>query len=91
MASPEGRHASTPSPLPRLSEPHGSPAQEYQDEDETWDSKLKAMWDSEMGGLKRHWTPYTKVSVLLLSWHKDIDDLKTDKEVSYDYHAGLPR
>ncbi|KAK8076643.1 hypothetical protein PG994_003915 [Apiospora phragmitis] len=90
MASPESRHVSTPSPLPRVSEPNPtqesptqeSPIQEYQDEDATQDSKLKALWDSEMGDLNHPYTPYTKVSVLLLSWHKEIDDLKTDHEVT---------
>lgn len=59
-----------------------SPTKDYQDEDETRDSKLKAVWDNELGDLKSKHIPYQKAYVLLLSWHKDIDDLKTDEEVS---------
>jgi hypothetical protein len=57
---------------------------DYQDEAETRDSKYKAVWDNEMGNLKNSFVPYQKAFVLLLSWHKDVDDLKTDEEVSLD-------
>lgn len=86
MASLRSRHVSTPRSLPQLLlQPHDSQdsrTKDYQDADETHDSKLKALWDSEMGDLHNEYTPYTKVSVLLLSWDKEIDDLKTDKEVN---------
>ncbi|KAK8022114.1 hypothetical protein PG993_012881 [Apiospora rasikravindrae] len=82
MASLRGRRVSTPSKLPQLLEPHDSQTKDYQDADETHDSKLKDVWDTEMEGLHQDYTPYTKVSVLLLSWDKEIDDLKTDKEVT---------
>ncbi|KAK8127031.1 uncharacterized protein PG998_002790 [Apiospora kogelbergensis] len=86
MASLRSRHVSTPRSLPQLLlQPHDSQdsrTKDYQDADETHDSKLKALWDSEMGDLHNEYTPYTKVSVLLLSWDKEIDDLKTDKEVT---------
>ncbi|KAK8108540.1 hypothetical protein PG984_014341 [Apiospora sp. TS-2023a] len=63
-------------------ESQDSATKNYQDADETHDSKLKATWDSVMGDLHDKFTPYTKVAVLLLSWDKEIDDLKTDEEVS---------
>jgi hypothetical protein len=59
-----------------------SPSKDYQDEAETRDSKFKAVWDNAIG-VKSKDTPYQKAFVLLLSWHKDIDDLKTDEEVRY--------
>lgn len=92
MASLRDRHVSTPRTLPRLLTPQDtqeSVTKNYQDADETHDSKLKATWDSVMGDLHDDFTPYTKVSVLLLSWDKEIDDLKTDEEVSYQEFAQL--
>lgn len=83
MAPFGSRHVSTTNTLPQKSESQQSPiTKDYQDEDETHDSKLKALWDSEMGDPKSQSMPYAKVSVLLLSWHKDIDDLNTGEEVS---------
>ncbi|KAK7991005.1 homeobox domain-containing protein [Apiospora arundinis] len=77
------RHVSTTNTLPQKSESQGSPiTKDYQDEDETHDSKLKSLWDSEMGDPKSQSMPYAKVSVLLLSWHKDIYDLNTGEEVA---------
>lgn len=58
------------------------PSRDYQDEDETQDSRLKTAWDGVMGGLKTKHNAHEKVSALLLSWHPDVDDLKTDQEVS---------
>jgi hypothetical protein len=72
------------------SRPLESPTKDYQDEAETRDSKLKAVWDIALGNLKTRYTPYKKAYVLLLSWHKDIDDLKTDEEVSYNKMSRLP-
>ncbi|KAI4595699.1 Phosphatidylinositol-4-phosphate 5-kinase [Pestalotiopsis sp. 9143b] len=57
------------------------PSRDYQDEDETQDSRLKTAWDGVMGGLKTKHNAHEKVSALLLSWHPDVDDLKTDQEV----------
>jgi len=57
---------------------------DFQDEAETRDSKYKAVWDNEMANLKNSFIPYQKAFVLLLSWHEDVDDLKTDEEVSLD-------
>ncbi|KAK8007742.1 hypothetical protein PG989_001732 [Apiospora arundinis] len=82
MAPPGGNRVSTASTHLQIPELHNSPTKDYQDEHATHDSKLKALWDIEMGDLKSQYIPYTKVSVLLLSWHKDIDDLKTDEEVT---------
>ncbi|KAF3024328.1 hypothetical protein E8E14_013954 [Neopestalotiopsis sp. 37M] len=61
----------------------------YQDKNETNDSKLKAVWDSEMGAQEEKYSAYEKASVLLLSWHKDDDDLATAEEVSHGVH--IPR
>ncbi|KAK6822851.1 homeobox domain-containing protein [Apiospora arundinis] len=80
MASLDGGHASPSIASPLSLGPHELPAKDYQDEDETHDSKLKALWDDEMGDLEGQYKPYTKVCVLLLSWDQKIDDLKTDKE-----------
>jgi hypothetical protein len=67
-----------------FSQPFEPTAKDYQDEVETRDSKLKAIWDNEMVELKKKAVVhYKKAYVLLLSWHKDVDDLKTDKEVSF--------
>lgn len=72
--SASGAEASRPTP--------GSPSKDYQDKDETHDSKLKAVWDSEIGAHEEEYSAYEKASVLLLSWHKDDDDLETAEEVS---------
>lgn len=55
---------------------------DYQDVNETQDSKLKTAWDDVMGGLKTQHNAHERVAALLLSWHPDVDDLKTDQEVS---------
>jgi hypothetical protein len=57
-------------------------AKDYQDEAETRDSKLKAIWDGEIGNLKNTSISYRNAFVLLLSWHPDDDDLHTGDEVS---------
>lgn len=59
-----------------------SPSKDYQDQNETRDSKLKAAWDSEMGSQEDSYSHYEKASVLLLSWHEDDDDLETAEEAS---------
>ncbi|KAH8198233.1 hypothetical protein TruAng_007617 [Truncatella angustata] len=69
-------------PKKGLFQPLESATKDYQDEAETRDSKLKAVWDNQMGDLENKYIPYKNAFVLLLSWHKDIDDLKTDKEVT---------
>ncbi|KAK8061065.1 hypothetical protein PG997_015286 [Apiospora hydei] len=81
MASLEGGHASSSNAPPRVLEPHDPSAEGYQDADETRDSNLKALWDSKMGDLGSQYVPYIKVFVLLLSWHKEIDDLETEEEL----------
>ncbi|KAK7918081.1 hypothetical protein PG985_009955 [Apiospora marii] len=81
MASIEGGHVSSSRTTTQPLDRHKSPSKDYQDEDETRDSTLKALWDGEMGTLRSQYIPYSKVSVLLLSWHKDIDDLNTEEEV----------
>ncbi|KAF7531834.1 hypothetical protein G7054_g8499 [Neopestalotiopsis clavispora] len=68
--------AEAPRPTPE------SPSKDYQDENETHDSRLKAVWDSEMGAREENYSVYEKASVLLLSWHKDDDDLATAEEVT---------
>jgi len=65
--------------------PNGSTSTQtkyYQDEAESHDSKLKAIWDEHMGDVKKAVVFYRRAIVLLLSWHPEVDDLHTDKEVS---------
>jgi hypothetical protein len=59
-----------------------TPTKYYQDEAESHDSKLKAIWDEHMGDVKKAVVFYRRAVVLLLSWHQEVDDLHTDKEVS---------
>jgi hypothetical protein len=54
----------------------------YQDEAESHDSKLKAIWDEHMGDAKKAVVFYRRAVVLLLSWHPEVDDLHTDIEVN---------
>ncbi|KAK7961079.1 hypothetical protein PG988_012293 [Apiospora saccharicola] len=82
MVSLEVSHASSSRATPQPPDRHKSPSKDYQDEDETRDSNLKALWDGEMGTLRSQYIPYSKVSVLLISWHEDIDDLHTEGEVN---------
>jgi hypothetical protein len=56
--------------------------QDYQDKFESHESRLKAIWDKEMGGAKKTPVFYRNAAVLLLSWDPKVDDLHTDKEVS---------
>ena len=52
----------------------------YQDEDESRDSKFKTIWDGELKndlGIVQQ-----KAFVLLLSWHENADDLGTAEEVT---------
>ena len=53
---------------------------DYQDEDESRDSKFKTIWDRELKN--ELGIAYRKAFVLLLSWHKDVDDLNTGNEVT---------
>lgn len=65
-------------------------ADHYQDEVESFDSKLKAIWDENLGDVgKGKAVVYRRVVVLLLSWHRDFDDLHTDKEVRSPLRGGL--
>ncbi|KAF4636285.1 hypothetical protein G7Y89_g1792 [Cudoniella acicularis] len=57
-------------------------AKNYQDKEESHDSRLKAVFDERMGCVKRAAVSYRKAVVLLLSWHRDIDDLHTEDEVA---------
>jgi hypothetical protein len=52
-----------------------------QDEQGIRNSRLSDVWEEEMGTLTKRFVHYKKAFVLLLSWDKDIDDLKTDQEV----------
>jgi len=53
----------------------------YQDEAASNESRLKAIWGEQFGTVKKETVFYRKAVVLLLSWHPDVDDLHTDKEV----------
>jgi hypothetical protein len=62
--------------------PECTQAKDYQDKDASHESKLKAEWDAHMGTVKKESIFYRNAVVLLISWHRDIDDLKTGEEVS---------
>ncbi|KAI9647715.1 hypothetical protein NHQ30_004101 [Ciborinia camelliae] len=53
----------------------------YQDKDASKDSELKAIWDKQIGE-KKSSVVYCKAHVLLLSWHRDDDDLHVEQEVA---------
>lgn len=58
-------------------------AKNYQDKDESHDSRLKAIWDKHMGDVKEKVVSYSKACVLLLSWDEKDDDLHTHDEVGH--------
>ena len=61
----------------------------YQSEREQRDSALQVAWSENIGEGEITSSLYLKVSVLLISWDVDCDDLKTKDEVeghSYHYH-----
>jgi hypothetical protein len=63
---------------------HLNKIETYQDEQESRDSKFKAIWDGEMEDLQSTTRiHYRKASALLISWHESIDDLHTGEEVSF--------
>lgn len=65
------------------SKPTSTQTKNYQDEAASRESKLKAIWDEHMGDVKKRAVVfYRRAVVLLLSWHPEVDDLHTDKEVS---------
>lgn len=53
----------------------------HQDKEASHDSELKAIWDQNISDVNAEPLSYCKAVVLLLSWDKEVDDLKTDKEV----------
>ncbi|RDW82288.1 hypothetical protein BP6252_03400 [Coleophoma cylindrospora] len=63
-------------------QPNPCPPRDYQDEEESRDSRLKAIWDQDLGRVKNATVSYRQAFVLLLSWHKDVDDLHTSEEVT---------
>ena len=55
---------------------------EYRDEYEQLNSKYRLAWGEWMGeGSRTTSSHYKKVSVLLISWDEDFDDLHTKEEV----------
>ncbi|KAF7520123.1 hypothetical protein G7054_g12877 [Neopestalotiopsis clavispora] len=56
--------------------------EDYQDADETQASRIKIRRDNEMSMLRYKHKAYETASVLLLSWHRDFEDLETDEEVT---------
>ncbi|KAL2064192.1 hypothetical protein VTL71DRAFT_4686 [Oculimacula yallundae] len=63
-------------------EPESSRTNNYQDEAASTDSRLKAIFDGQMGPSTSPAVFYNNAAVLLLSWHEDVDELKTSNEVS---------
>ncbi|KAG9237399.1 hypothetical protein BJ875DRAFT_493326 [Amylocarpus encephaloides] len=55
---------------------------DWQDKEASCDSKLKAVFDEEIGKHKKNRFTFHKAAVLLLSWAEDFDDLKTGPEVN---------
>ncbi|KAF7872141.1 hypothetical protein EAF04_003066 [Stromatinia cepivora] len=56
------------------------PKKDYQDKEASEDSKLKAIWDEQISA-KNASLAYREAYVLLLSWHRDDDDLHVQQEV----------
>lgn len=57
------------------------PSSNYQDKEESREARLKAILDTQMGGMVEAIVSYQKAAVLLLSWDKTVDDLHTEEEV----------
>lgn len=55
--------------------------EDYQDKTTSHDSRLKALFDEQLSGLKEARASYSKAAVLLLSWHPECNDLNTEGEV----------
>ncbi|KAH6676439.1 hypothetical protein B0J14DRAFT_354256 [Halenospora varia] len=56
--------------------------EDYQDKTTSHDSRLKALFDEQLSGLKEARASYSKAAVLLLSWHPECNDLNTEGEVN---------
>ncbi|KAJ8071114.1 hypothetical protein OCU04_001455 [Sclerotinia nivalis] len=56
------------------------PEKDYQDKEASEDSKLKAIWDEQISA-KNASLAYREAHILLLSWHREDDDLHVQQEV----------
>jgi hypothetical protein len=54
----------------------------YQDNEEQENSRLQCLWNKQMESAYKNPSGYREVSVLLISWDDELDDLNTKDEVT---------